>query len=97
MRVGEPLVGVVMGSQSDWETMRHAAAVLDGLQVAYEARVVSAHRTPDRLRDYATGARARGLRCIVAGAGGAALESFAHLFRCRIFSQLARLLDQIIG
>ena len=70
--LGEPLVGVVMGSQSDWKTMRHAAAVLDGLQVAYETRVVSAHRTPDRLREYAVGARARGLRCIVAGAGGAA-------------------------
>jgi 5-(carboxyamino)imidazole ribonucleotide mutase len=67
-----PLVGVIMGSQSDWETMRHAVAVLDGLEVAYEARIVSAHRTPDRLREYATGARGRGLRCIVAGAGGAA-------------------------
>ena len=70
--LGEPLVGVVMGSQSDWETMRHTAAVLDELHVAYEARVVSAHRTPDRLREYAVGASARGLRCIVAGAGGAA-------------------------
>ncbi len=68
----QPLVGIIMGSQSDWETMRHAASVLDGLQIAYEARVVSAHRTPDRLREYAMGARARGLCCIVAGAGGAA-------------------------
>lgn len=68
----EPLVGVIMGSQSDWETMRHTASVLEVLQVAYEARIVSAHRTPDRLRAYAVGARARGLRCIVAGAGGAA-------------------------
>ena len=68
----QPLVGLVMGSQSDWETMWHTASVLDGLQITYEARVVSAHRTPDRLREYAVGARARGLRCIVAGAGGAA-------------------------
>jgi 5-(carboxyamino)imidazole ribonucleotide mutase len=67
-----PLVGVIMGSQSDWDTMRHAVAVLDGLEVACETRIVSAHRTPDRLREYAAGARARGLRCIVAGAGGAA-------------------------
>ena len=67
-----PLVGVIMGSQSDWDTMRHAVAVLDALDVAHEARIVSAHRTPDRLRDYAMGASARGLRCIVAGAGGAA-------------------------
>jgi 5-(carboxyamino)imidazole ribonucleotide mutase len=65
-------VGVIMGSQSDWETMRHAVAVLDELGVACEARIVSAHRTPDRLRDYASSARARGLACIVAGAGGAA-------------------------
>ena len=65
-------VGVIMGSQSDWETMRHAVTVLDGLGVPCEARIVSAHRTPDRLRDYAMGARARGLACIVAGAGGAA-------------------------
>ncbi len=61
-----------MGSQSDWPTMRHAADVLDKLDVAWEARITSAHRTPDRLRDYAMGARARGLRVIVAGAGGAA-------------------------
>jgi 5-(carboxyamino)imidazole ribonucleotide mutase len=67
-----PLVGIIMGSQSDWATMRHAAAVLDELEVAHETRIVSAHRTPDRLRDYAAGARDRGLRVIVAGAGGAA-------------------------
>ncbi|CAA7627175.1 5-(carboxyamino)imidazole ribonucleotide mutase [Magnetospirillum sp. UT-4] len=67
-----PLVGIIMGSQSDWETMRHAASVLAELGVAYETRVVSAHRTPKRLYDYATGARARGLKVIVAGAGGAA-------------------------
>lgn len=61
-----------MGSRSDWETMRHAAATLDELAVAYEARVVSAHRTPRRLYDYATTAAARGVRVIIAGAGGAA-------------------------
>jgi 5-(carboxyamino)imidazole ribonucleotide mutase len=65
-------VGVIMGSQSDWETMRHAVGILESLGVPCEARIVSAHRTPDRLRDYAMGARARGLACIVAGAGGAA-------------------------
>ena len=68
----EPLVGIIMGSQSDWPTMREAAAVLDELQVPYEARIVSAHRTPDRLWRYASEAAGRGLRAIVAGAGGAA-------------------------
>jgi len=67
-----PLVGVVMGSQSDWETMRHAAATLAELGVPHETRIVSAHRTPDRLADYAKTARKRGLRVIIAGAGGAA-------------------------
>ena len=67
-----PLVGIVMGSQSDWPTMREAAAMLDALGVAHEARIVSAHRTPDRLFAYAEEARERGLRVIVAGAGGAA-------------------------
>jgi 5-(carboxyamino)imidazole ribonucleotide mutase len=67
-----PLVGIIMGSQSDWATMRHAAQALDMLGVPHETRIVSAHRTPDRLRAYAAGARARGLRVIVAGAGGAA-------------------------
>ena len=70
--MGAPLVGIIMGSRSDWETMRHAADLLAALEVAHEARVVSAHRTPQRLYDYATGAAARGLRVIVAGAGGAA-------------------------
>lgn len=65
-------VGIIMGSTSDWETMRHAAEVLDALDVAHETRVVSAHRTPQRLYDYATGAAARGIEVIVAGAGGAA-------------------------
>ncbi len=61
-----------MGSQSDWETLRHAAATLDELGIAHEVRIVSAHRTPDRLADYAKGAAERGLQVIVAGAGGAA-------------------------
>jgi 5-(carboxyamino)imidazole ribonucleotide mutase len=61
-----------MGSQSDWETMQHAAGVLDRLQISYETRIVSAHRTPERLYDYGRNARSRGLRVIIAGAGGAA-------------------------
>jgi 5-(carboxyamino)imidazole ribonucleotide mutase len=68
----DPLVGIVMGSQSDWETMRAAAEVLDALGVSHEVRVVSAHRTPDRLYAYAEAAAGRGLRAIIAGAGGAA-------------------------
>jgi 5-(carboxyamino)imidazole ribonucleotide mutase len=67
-----PLVGLIMGSQSDWATMRHAAETLEKLDVPHETHIVSAHRTPDRLRDYAVGARQRGLRVIIAGAGGAA-------------------------
>ena len=67
-----PLVGVIMGSRSDWETMSHAAEMLSRLGVAHECRVVSAHRTPDLLFEYASGAAGRGLRCIIAGAGGAA-------------------------
>jgi 5-(carboxyamino)imidazole ribonucleotide mutase len=66
------LVGIIMGSTSDWETMRHAAEMLDSLGVPYEKKVVSAHRTPQRLYDYAGAARARGLKVIIAGAGGAA-------------------------
>lgn len=65
-------VGIIMGSQSDWPTMREAAAVLDALEVGYEARIVSAHRTPDRLWDYGREAAGRGLKVIIAGAGGAA-------------------------
>ncbi len=65
-------VGIIMGSTSDWETMRHAADMLDRLGVAYEKKVVSAHRTPQRLYEYAQGARGRGLKIIIAGAGGAA-------------------------
>ncbi len=67
-----PLVGIIMGSQSDWPTMREAAAILDQLGVGYEARIVSAHRTPDRLWSYGREAAGRGLKVIVAGAGGAA-------------------------
>jgi len=67
-----PLVGIVMGSQSDWATMAGAAEALDALGVAHEVRIVSAHRTPHRLVEYAEGARGRGLKVIVAGAGGAA-------------------------
>jgi len=79
-----PLVGVIMGSQSDWQTMRHAADTLAQLCVPHETRIVSAHRTPDRLAEYAKSARARGLRVIIAGAGGA-----AHLpGMCAAFSSL---------
>ncbi len=67
-----PLVGIIMGSQSDWTTMHHAAETLATLAVPYECRIVSAHRTPDRLAEYAKGARSHGLRVIIAGAGGAA-------------------------
>jgi len=67
-----PLVGIIMGSQSDWETMRHAAELLGELDIPHEAKVVSAHRTPDRLYRYAREAAGRGLKVIVAGAGGAA-------------------------
>jgi 5-(carboxyamino)imidazole ribonucleotide mutase len=68
----KPVVGIIMGSRSDWPTLKAAAAVLDALKVPYETKVVSAHRTPKRLYAYATGARKRGLKVIIAGAGGAA-------------------------
>ena len=67
-----PVVGVIMGSRSDWETMQHACATLDELGVPYETRVVSAHRTPELMAEYASGAADRGLRVLIAGAGGAA-------------------------
>ena len=70
--MASPLVGLIMGSSSDWETMSHAAETLDRLGVPYERRVVSAHRTPDLLFEYASSAEARGLRVVIAGAGGAA-------------------------
>ncbi len=72
MAAATPSVGIIMGSQSDWPTLKCAAAVLDELGVAYETRIVSAHRTPDRLFAYAKTARGRGLKVIIAGAGGAA-------------------------
>jgi 5-(carboxyamino)imidazole ribonucleotide mutase len=68
----KPVVGVVMGSQSDWDVMQHAARVLKDFGVPYEAQVVSAHRTPDTMFEYAEAARGRGLACIIAGAGGSA-------------------------
>jgi 5-(carboxyamino)imidazole ribonucleotide mutase len=69
---GIPLVGVIMGSRSDWETLRHTAETLEKLGISHETRVVSAHRTPERLFDYAKQAAGRGLKVIIAGAGGAA-------------------------
>jgi len=72
MSNGTTAVGIVMGSQSDWDTMRHAADTLTRLGVAHEVRIVSAHRTPKRLYDFAQGARGRGLKVVIAGAGGAA-------------------------
>ena len=70
--MAQPVVGVIMGSRSDWETMQHACTTLDDLGVAFETRVVSAHRTPDLMAEYASGAADRGLRVLIAGAGGAA-------------------------
>lgn len=72
MSDARPVIGIIMGSQSDWETMKNAADVLDTLGVAYETKIVSAHRTPDRMYDYAKTARDRGIKAIIAGAGGAA-------------------------
>ena len=68
----QPLVGLIMGSKSDWPTMEKAAEILDALEVAYEAKIVSAHRTPDRLWSYGKAAAERGIKVIIAGAGGAA-------------------------
>jgi 5-(carboxyamino)imidazole ribonucleotide mutase len=68
----KPLVGIIMGSSSDWETMRHTVEMLKALSVPYETRIVSAHRTPDLLFEYASGAAARGIEVLIAGAGGAA-------------------------
>lgn len=67
-----PVIGIIMGSRSDWETMREASATLAALDIAHECKVISAHRTPERLYEYARGAAERGLKCIIAGAGGAA-------------------------
>jgi 5-(carboxyamino)imidazole ribonucleotide mutase len=72
LRASIPPVAIIMGSQSDWATMRHAAETLDALGIAYDARIVSAHRTPDRMVAFAKGAKAEGFKVIIAGAGGAA-------------------------
>jgi 5-(carboxyamino)imidazole ribonucleotide mutase len=72
MADANPVVGIIMGSQSDWPTLRHAAETLEALSVPFETRIVSAHRTPQRMADYAATARERGLKVIIAGAGGAA-------------------------
>ena len=72
MSEAPPLVGIIMGSRSDWDTMQEASAILNALNIAHECKVVSAHRTPERLYEYAKSAAARGLKCIIAGAGGAA-------------------------
>lgn len=72
MSEAQPIIGIIMGSQSDWPTMKHAADVLTELGIAFESKIVSAHRTPDRLYEYAKTAKDRGLKCIIAGAGGAA-------------------------
>ena len=78
MSEANPAVGIIMGSQSDWDTMRHAAETLDTLGVSFETRIVSAHRTPNRLYQYASEARERGLKVIIAGAGGAAHQTPAY-------------------
>ena len=70
--MADPIIGIIMGSRSDWDTMRHAADVLEALEIPFETRIVSAHRTPDRLYAYAKEAKGRGLKVIIAGAGGAA-------------------------
>ncbi|WP_265056004.1 5-(carboxyamino)imidazole ribonucleotide mutase [uncultured Bosea sp.] len=72
MAASSPPVAIIMGSQSDWATMRHAAEALDALAIPYDARIVSAHRTPERLFDFARGAKAEGFKVVIAGAGGAA-------------------------
>jgi len=72
MASAKPLVGIIMGSQSDWPTLKPASEILKALGIAHECKIVSAHRTPDRMRDYAKGAAGRGIRVIIAGAGGAA-------------------------
>ncbi|MGH6804485.1 MAG: AIR carboxylase family protein, partial [Methyloceanibacter sp.] len=72
MSTGKAVVGIIMGSQSDWPTLKKAAEILDELQVPFETKIVSAHRTPERLYEYAKSAKSRGLKVIIAGAGGAA-------------------------
>jgi 5-(carboxyamino)imidazole ribonucleotide mutase len=94
---GQPLVGVVMGSTSDWPTMAAAAAILRELAVPFEARVVSAHRTPDLLFSYAEGARERGLRAIIAGAGGAPTCPACSPPRRRCRSSASRAVEGALG
>lgn len=103
MREG-PLVGVVMGSTSDWATLEHATAVLDELGVPYEAKVVSAHRTPDLLFEYAEQAEARGLRVLIAGAGGAAhlpgmlaAKTWLPVFGVPVESKALRGMDSLLS
>jgi 5-(carboxyamino)imidazole ribonucleotide mutase len=98
------LVGIIMGSASDWETMRHAAETLTALEIPHEVRIVSAHRTPERLYAYARGAAGRGLRLILAGAGGAAhlpgmAASLTHLpvFGVPVESQVLKGQDSLLS
>jgi 5-(carboxyamino)imidazole ribonucleotide mutase len=90
--VSLPVVGIIMGSRSDWDTMRHAAETLAALDVPHECRVVSAHRTPERLFTYAREARDRGLKVIVAGAGGA-----AHLLGVPVESHALKGMDSLLS
>src|SRR5947199_5802145 len=99
-----PLVGLIMGSQSDWETMRHAAEMLTRLGVPFEARVVSAHRTPDLLMEYAGTAEARGLKVLIAGAGGAAhlpgmaaAKTLLPVFGVPVESRVLRGVDSLLS
>ncbi|MGH7477652.1 MAG: 5-(carboxyamino)imidazole ribonucleotide mutase [Longimicrobiales bacterium] len=99
-----PLVGVIMGSRSDWETMQHAAAALRELDVPFESRVISAHRTPDLLFEYAASAERRGLRAIIAGAGGAAhlpgmaaAKTIVPVLGVPVQSQALRGLDSLLS
>jgi 5-(carboxyamino)imidazole ribonucleotide mutase len=100
----EPLVGVIMGSMTDWETMRHASETLDALGVPHEVRVVSAHRTPDLMFEYATSAGERGLEVIIAGAGGAAhlpgmvaAKTWVPVLGVPVESQVLRGIDSLLS
>src|SRR5574340_778711 len=100
----KPIVGIIMGSTSDWETMEHAARTLETLGVAYESKVVSAHRTPDLLFTYASSAEERGLEVIIAGAGGAAhlpgmiaAQTVVHVLGVPVQSQALNGLDSLLS